>query len=291
MQSEDAPGRWGDATQPFTPEAVLPAASGLVRAISWATVASTSHRMRRGEGALLAINFSLIAQQQPTLARGFAQALVSTLTLLLMYALNDLYDAPIDANNPKKDRALIAVYLDHRLACTVAILTLKVLTVALAFVTLDPLATAATAGVMVCNLLYSGLLKGMPVADVAWCGLWGGLYAAIVGAPMELLVLVALMTSVCHLFQTLDDRVSDAANGIQTTAVRSATLSRNVLVVLSLALVLALHGPLGWAWAATAVTPLVFFFAAQRAVTAWLLTKAYFGVVWLLALGIADAAG
>ena len=38
--------------------------------------------------------------------------------------------------------------------------------------------------------------------------------------PMPL-VLIGLMTAVCHLYQALDDRTADAANAITTTAVRS----------------------------------------------------------------------
>src|SRR4029079_6471557 len=108
--------------------------------------------------------------------------------------------------------------------------------------------------------------------------LWGAAYAAIVTASMPLLVLVGLMTSVCHLYQTLDDRASDSANAITTTAVRSLTLSRNVLIALCVLLVLALRGPLGDAWAATAFVPLVFF-AATSARAGWLLTKVYFAIV------------
>ena len=40
----------------------------------------------------------------------------SVLAILVMYAFNDLYDAPVDWNNPKKDRALIATWIEHRYA-------------------------------------------------------------------------------------------------------------------------------------------------------------------------------
>ena len=99
------------------------------------------------------------------------------------------------------------------------------------------------------------------------------------------------MTSVCHLYQTLDDRTSDAANGITTTAVRSATLSRNVLVALALLLFVVLRAPLGLAWALTAFTPVALYAAFGRPRTGWLLTKVYFGVVWLYLLEAARAIG
>lgn len=52
--------------------------SGPVRARSWAIPASTLHRIRRGERALLAINLSLIAFYGVARSRGLAQALIST---------------------------------------------------------------------------------------------------------------------------------------------------------------------------------------------------------------------
>jgi 4-hydroxybenzoate polyprenyltransferase len=267
------------------------ARSGRLAALSWAGLASTLHRLRGGEGALLAVNFSLLAYWAPTPARALSQALVSVLAIGLMYAFNDVYDAPSDWKNPKKDRTVTATYIEHRRPGTIAILVLKLLTVALSLALLGPAAAAAVAAVMSVNLVYSIWLKGVPVVDVAWCGLWGALYAAIVTTSGTLLVLVGLMTAVCHLFQALDDRAPDAANGIVTTAVRSPALSRDVLIALSGLLFVALYAHVGMALAATAFTPLAFFFTARTPRTAWLLTKAYFAVMWLYMLGVTGAAG
>jgi 4-hydroxybenzoate polyprenyltransferase len=269
----------------------LPSGTGTLAALSWAVLASTLHRVRRGEGALLAVNLSLIAYQAAGPARAMAQVLVSALAIGAMYAFNDLYDAPTDWNNPKKDRALIAAYVEHRGAGVLATFVLKLLTLAIALATLGPTAAAAVAGVMIVNVVYSMALKGIPVADVAWVWLWGALYAAIVGASATLIVLVGLMTAICHLFQALDDRVPDAANGIRTTAVRSPVLARNVLIVLSLLLLVTLGLPLGAVGALTAFIPLAVFFAVGNAGTAWVLTKVYFGVMWLYLLGMSGAVG
>ncbi len=96
------------------------------------------------------------------------------------------------------------------------------------------------------------------------------------------------MTAVCHLYQALDDRASDAANAITTTAVRSAALSRNVLAALSLLLFVALRPSLG-PWALTAFTPLAIFFACRSPRLGWLLTKVYFAGAWLALLEIVRA--
>ena len=265
--------------------------SGTLASLSWAVLMSTLHRVRRGEGVLLAVNLSLVAQQGAGAARATAQVLVSALAILVMYAFNDLYDAPTDWNNPKKDRALIRVYVRNRGAGIVATLVLKAVTLAIAFATLGPRATAAVAGVMIVNVVYSIVFKGVPVVDVAWVWLWGALYATIVEAPASLVVLVGLMTAICHLFQAVDDRGPDAENGIRTTAVRSPALARNVLLALVLLLSVVLRGPLGMAGALTAFTPLALFFAVRDPGTGWVLTKVYFGVMWLYLLGLSGAAG
>jgi hypothetical protein len=99
------------------------------------------------------------------------------------------------------------------------------------------------------------------------------------------------MTAVCHLYQTLDDRASDAANRIVTTAVRSATLSRNVLAALSLLLFFVLRPSFGDLWAASAFIPLALYFVSPSARVAWLLSKVYFGLMWLSVLEIVPPLG
>jgi 4-hydroxybenzoate polyprenyltransferase len=272
-------------------ESALATRSGALAALSWALLASTGHRVRRGEGALLAINLSLILHHGDSPMRGCAQALVSTLAILVMYAFNDLYDAPVDSNNPKKDHRLIAIWMEHRRVGVLVTFLLKIATLILALVALGPAATAAVAAVMIVNVVYSTMLKGVPVADVVAVAVWGALYASIVGAAPTLVVVVGLMTAICHVFQVLDDREPDAANGIVTTAVRSATLSRDVLIVLSIALVVMVLPPFGRAGALTAMTPVAIYFLIGNPGTGWLLTKAYFAVMWLALLGSAGATG
>lgn len=262
------------------------------RALGWAVAASTVHRIRRGEGALLAINLSLIAWHGEVLAlRGVWQAAVSLLAILVMYAFNDLYDAPVDWNNPKKDRALIRTWVEHRRAGVTATFLLKLLTLAVAWANLGAGPTFAAAAVMTVNLVYSTRLKGVPVADIVAVWVWGSLYAAIVEPSFAVVFLVGVMTGICHLFQALDDRAPDAANGIATTAVRSATLSRDVLIALTVVLSGSLYGLLGIAAACTAVVPLAIYFAIADAGIGWLVTKAYFALVWLVLLGTTRAAG
>src|SRR5438105_7551346 len=144
---------------------------------------------------------------------------------------------------------------------------------------------------MLVNVLYSVALKGVPVVDVACVWLWGALYAAVTDAPASLLVVVGLMTAVCHLFQALGDRGPDAANGIRTTAVRSPALARDAVIVLSLLLFLGVRETVGTGVALTAFTPVAIFFTMRTPAGAWIVTKIYFAFIWLYLLGTVGAAG
>jgi len=265
----------------------------LAKAKAWAyaVLASTLLRLRRGEGALLAINVSIVLlHPSGGLYRYAAGAFISVLAMVSMYALNDAYDAPGDRNNPRKDRALVSIYLADRAQVLVSVLLLKIVTVVLAFTLLGLRAGAATAAVLLLNLVYSTALKGVPVVDVLWCGLWGAAYAAIVSASPSLLIVVGVMTAICHLYQTLNDRESDAVNGVKTTAVRSNELASGVMIALCTLLLLALRAPVG-PWSLTALLPLAFHFAVRKPATGWLLTKAYFAFAWLAVLGVVSATG
>ncbi|MCW5892005.1 MAG: UbiA family prenyltransferase [bacterium] len=293
MDAREGANAWAERPQALAAAVrtapAVSASPSAARDLLWALTASTLHRVRRGEGALLAINLSLIATRATDAAQAVAAALVSLLVIAAMYAVNDLWDAPADATNPKKDPALVAVYLERRALAVWSVLGLKTLTLLFAAATLGPAPSLAVAATMLVNVVYSAALKGVPVLDVVWCGVWGAAYAAITGASPTLLVVVGLMTAVCHLYQALDDRAADAASAITTTAVRSRALSVLVLGVLVALLGVALRPALGLPGAVSAATPLAVHLLVPSARIGWLATKAYFGVVWLCLLGLPDA--
>src|SRR5262249_23964589 len=176
---------------------------------------------------------------------------------------------PVDWNNPKKDHRLIATWMQHRRVGVLVTFALKLATLALALVTLGPTPAAALAAVMIVNVVYSTMAMGMPVADILAVAAWGALYAAIVDRSPLVVVVVGLMTAICHVFQVVDDREPDAANGIRTTAVRSAGLSRAVMIALTVVLVAAVLRPLGPLGACTALTPLAVFLLVRDAGVGW----------------------
>jgi 4-hydroxybenzoate polyprenyltransferase len=278
-----------------TPEASAPDSAAQAHAaaptatpiplIAWAMAASTFHRIWLGEGVLIAINLSILLYRGVGPGELIAGTIVSVLALGVMYAFNDAYDAVADRHNPKKDQRQVSAYIDHRGTSYRILFAAKILTVVLAWLLLGPASAAATATVLAVNFIYSTALKGVPIVDVAWCGVWGAAFAAIVLAPTDLMILAGLMTAVCHLYQALGDRAADAENRITTTAVFSSSASAAVLLVLSAMIGLMLRNPLGELLAVTALIPFALFFLLRNPHVAWILTKVYYGVVWLAVLG------
>ena len=252
--------------------------------VLWAIAASTYHRIFLGEGVMIAINVSILLHRGVGSAELIAGTIVSVLTLGVMYALNDAYDADADRHNAKKDQRQVSVYIDHRRATYRVILAIKVVTVVLAWMLLGRASAAATVTVMAVNFVYSTALKGVPIIDVAWCGVWGAAFAAVVMGSPDLIILAGLMTAVCHLYQALGDRSADAQNRINTTAVFSSNVSAAVLFVLCAMVGVMLSGPLGNIVALSALVPFALFFALRNTHLGWMLTKVYYGVVWLMVL-------
>lgn len=252
--------------------------------LAWAMAASTLHRIALGEGALIAINGSILLQAGVGFYDLVVGTAISSMTLAVMYAFNDAYDAVADQHNPKKDQRMVSAYIDYRATCYGIIFFAKALTLALAWLLMSSWAAAAVATVLVVNFVYSTMLKGVPIVDVAWCGVWGASYAAIVTRSPYLIALSGLMTAVCHLYQALGDRSTDAGNHITTTAVFSSTLSAVVLLVLSAAIWFMLRATLGEVMALSAFVPFALYFMLRSSHVAWILTKVYFGVAWTLVL-------
>jgi 4-hydroxybenzoate polyprenyltransferase len=255
-----------------------------VALLAWAMAASTLHRIALGEGALIAINGSILLQRGVGFLDLIIGTAISSLTLAVMYAFNDAYDALADQHNPKKDQRMVSAYIDYRATCYAIIFFAKALTLAIAWLLMGAWAAAAVAAVLVVNFVYSTMLKGVPIVDVAWCGLWGASYAAIVTTSSYLIALSGLMTAVCHLYQALGDRSTDAQNHVTTTAVFSSSLSALVLFVLSASIWFMLRATLGEALALSAFVPFGLYFALRSSHVAWILTKVYFGAAWTLVL-------
>lgn len=257
-----------------------------VASLAWAHLAPLVLRLRRGEGVLLAVNASIVLSARPDPATLLAQALVSTAVLALLYLLNDVYDCPKDLNDPGKDQVFVRFCIRHR-GLLFRLLALEHAgTAMLALALLGPRSAAAVTVVFLVNFAYSAALKGRAAVDVPWVALWGACYAMVPGVPLPLSVvaLVGVMTSICHVFQITRDLPFDHANRVRTSAVAVRWLPLAQLAAGCLAMAILLGDLLGPAAAASAAVPLLLRVALRSNQAAWLLSKAYYGLIWLWVL-------
>lgn len=258
-----------------------------VATIAWAHTGPLVNRFPRGEGLLLAVCLSIAFAARPDAATFWAQVLVSTVVMALLYLLNDVYDCRQDLNDPGKDQALVRFYVPRRSSLLGLVALESAGAVLLAVALLGARSGIAVATVLLVNVAYSTVLKGRAVVDVLCVAVWGAAIAAVPGVavPLSLLALVGIMTSICHIFQITRDRSIDDVNRIRTSAVAASWLPGAQLAIACGAMGLVLGDLLGPAAAATAATPLVLRLALRSNQTAWLLSKAYYAVIWLVALG------
>lgn len=241
-------------------------------------------RFRLGEGALIAVNLALIWHRRPALRIGLLTSLLSILALAVMYQFNDLWDAKDDLNNPKKDRRLTLLLLEHapRFYRAVAVQKIAIISVAALFAPAP--AAWAVVGVFIVNTLYSVRFKSVPVVDVFWVGVWGFAYAAIASPSRRMCMLVGLLTAISHIFQMRSDRSVDSLNDVKTSAVCSNALTRGLLFAACGTLFVALLRESAGAWSFTAFLPMGLEFALKGKQAPWLISKAYFALLLLSAL-------
>lgn len=280
-----------DASEPFVAAAKVANSRFGLAEIARANATPLLNRLRQGEGALLAVNLSIALSERPGAARLVAQAVVSVVVLALLYLLNDVYDGRHDLADPGKDRAFASFCVRHRERLVRLLALEHAGAILLALALLGARSALAVAAVLLVNLAYSAFFKGRAAADVLWVALWGVCYAMVPGVPLPapVLALVGAMTSICHVFQITRDRPADVANRVRTSAVAVAWLPTVQLAVACLAMALILLPLLGPAAAASAVVPLVLRFTMRSNQAAWLVSKVYYGAIWLMALGAAHA--
>jgi len=257
-----------------------------VAALGWVSVMPLVHRLGRGEGLLLAVNLSIALTARPSFPTFLLQAVVSTLVLGLLYLLNDVVDSPADAHDPGKDRAFVAFCVANRAQLFLFLAAGHALTLLLALAFLGQRSAAAVAAVFAVNLGYSRVFKGVRGLDVPYVALWGALYALVPGVdlPLRTVGLVGVMTSICHVFQITRDREVDGGNGIRTSAAAGRWVAETQMAAACAVMAWLLHGLLGPLAAASAVLPLVVRRVLRSNQAAWLLSKAYYAVIWLLVL-------
>jgi 4-hydroxybenzoate polyprenyltransferase len=249
-----------------------------------AVFAPLVHRLRLGEGMLLLVNLSVIWVRAPGVQRALLQVAASLGVLALLYAHNDLEDAPGDRLNPKKSQDLVALFAGHEGALRRSLGVAELLAIVATTRLLGPQTGAVVLAAFGLNVVYSARLKRVPVLDVLGVGLIGALYTRLAEPPWTASLLIGSMTAACHVFQTLVDRRADERTESTTTAVWSYPATLALLLVTCGLLALQLWRYFGVPGSATAVVPFVLACSLRRETLAWLLTKAYFGVLWLAIL-------
>jgi 4-hydroxybenzoate polyprenyltransferase len=144
---------------------------------------------------------------------------------VLLYGVNDVFDADVDAENPKKEGREVRYGGDRLVPLTVVASGLLVLVpVALT----PPLAWPWLAGFLVLGVAYSAppRLKTRPPLDSVANGLYvlpgAAAYAAVAGRHPPLLAVVGgwLWTMAMHTFSAVPDIGPDRRAGIETTATK-----------------------------------------------------------------------
>lgn len=245
----------------------------------WALTAPLNHRILRGEGGLLIVNWSLAFTSNPAL-EATVLAVASLLCLCGLYLFNDLVDAREDLENPKKDHRLAELYVRERSLFLLLWFAITTLAIALAGL-IRATSAIAMVTVVAVNVAYSLRFKRLPVVDIVWVGLWGCAFGAIVSDSPAWLAMIGAMTAACHIYQASEDREVDRRHGLRT----SATLPWAVLSAIQVALSLILAGA---AWhivgdriALTLLAfPFYWFFWRRSVRIAWIVAKVHFTIVW-----------
>jgi 4-hydroxybenzoate polyprenyltransferase len=145
---------------------------------------------------------------------------------VLLYGVNDVFDADVDAENPKKEAREIRYGGDAVVPTAVGLCALLALVpVALT----PPLAWPWIAGFLVLGVAYSApplRLKTRPPLDSVSNGLYvlpgAGAYAAVAGTHPPALAVAGgwIWSMAMHTFSAIPDIEPDRAAGIETTATR-----------------------------------------------------------------------
>jgi len=145
---------------------------------------------------------------------------------VLLYGVNDVFDADVDVENPKKADREVRYGGDWMVPTAVVVSTALLLAPVAAT---PPLAWPWLAGFLVLGVAYSApplRLKTRPPLDSLSNGLYvlpgAAAYAAVAGAQPPLLAVVGgwLWTMAMHTFSAIPDIEPDRRAGIETTATK-----------------------------------------------------------------------
>jgi len=129
-------------------------------------------RLLRFEGAIFAINLSLILSLYNDFKDIVLHVAISLFVLASLYSFNDLVDCKNDLCNERKDQLFTQYLCAHRTPLFVCLLVQKAILCLLIFYFVGLRGLLILCLVYVLNSAYSLWIKGIPVADVIWVCFW-----------------------------------------------------------------------------------------------------------------------
>ncbi len=185
---------------------------------------SLGSRFRKGEGALLGLTAFLL-WLYTSVTHGAHTLVLAASGLAVMYALNDIHDAPADLRDPRRSAAwlkTLAAYPAYAYLLNGAY-SLVLLGFAWQISLAHLLSLSATFAL---STSYNLGAKGRPGLDLLLVFLWGPffIHAYCPAAPLTLKLAAGFMLAMNHTFQMQRDLGVDTAAGISTSAVYSPRL-------------------------------------------------------------------
>jgi 4-hydroxybenzoate polyprenyltransferase len=211
---------------------------------------------------------------------------ISYLTLCALYGFNDYIDRERDAQNPKKHQPFVSLVKKYRQQFITLNLLLCILLLLFTFFCFGKLQSIYLLMLLVINALYSLRIKTIPFADIVIVGVWGAVIT--LGVPVinySLALAAGLMTGITHIYQMLSDKEVDKQTHVNTAITSYPNTAFLQVLLLCLCSCIALMALIQTCWiAATAMLPLCFYFLVKKNETAWLFSRIYFGIIWIVLL-------
>ena len=239
-------------------------------------------RLKRQEGALLAIVASTLFFMGTALQTLVTLTALTLLTLSTLYLFNDLTDCIEDQNNPRKDQRYVSTLIEYRSRYWVWLALQKLLVLGLAWNQAGTEGACVVLAVFLINTSYSLKLKGIPYIDVIWVGLWGAAITAMAGLnqPIASFILVGIMTAISHIYQVRLDAPVDNNHNVKTSAVLSHQTTEIQIMALCLGFgAILVQSNLSWL-SISAFAPWILG-KYLKSNHAWVLARYYFGIIWL----------
>ncbi|HRP69954.1 MAG TPA: UbiA family prenyltransferase [Turneriella sp.] len=241
--------------------------------------------MRKGEGALLPLVLFLIYVFDFDRTSFFIHALVGFVALALMYALNDIHDAPFDLHDEVRKSAWVeALAQKQKVAYIIHALQLAFfIGVLIFYLKMTPLIVAAAFTISTAYNLWGKKIRFLGDILVLF---WGPTFTLLLSVkiPIFLVANTGFMLLMGHTFQMARDSHADAKNDIRTTWVVAPRWAVVIFYIICIAaqLCFAFGGFYAAAFAVTSFYLVPLFGGYTQ--KSWLILKFLQASSWLLIL-------